>query len=548
MLEELVLPDASRLHFESYAIEGETLLFTLTTTRTEAICPYCGTRSQRVNDRYRRKPADLPCFGYEVRLDLIIRRFFCENQDCRRATFAERLPTVIAPYARRTNRLAELQRNVAYEVGGELGERLFMLLKMNISADTVLRLIRGIEDNTVHTPRVLSVDDWALSKGQTYGTILVDLELQQVIDLLPDRSAEVLSTWLKAHPGVEIISRDRGNDYIKGATEGAPNAVQVADRWHLLKNLKDALIRLLERKIACLRTIAEKMGLSQPAPKDRLDASTDDEVPQLTLAEQDKQARRAKRRTRYEQVMQLHNQGFSNRQIVRHLGMGPRTVAKYIAADSCPMYPQGRKRPSKLDPYLPYLHERWEAGHRNASQLWREIRQLEFSGSRGLVAIWAAEQRKSMGLNPVRKTILPRTHQRSLSPSQAVWLFLKTKDNLSLDEQDMLQKLVEADAQLAQAYTLAQGFGRMVRERRAASLNSWFDAVARSDVSPLKRFANHLLQDLAAVIAGLSLPWSQGQTEGQVNRLKLIKRQMYGRANFDLLRKRVLPMPSPAPS
>ena len=228
--------------------------------------------------------------------------------------------------------------------------------------------------------------------------------------------------------------------------------------------------------------------------------------------------------------------------------MGPRTVAKYIAADSVRCIPRGVNDQASSDPYLPYLHERWEAGHRNASQLWREIRQLDFSGSRGLVAIWAAERRKSLGLKPPQKPILPRTHHRSLSPSQAVWLFLKTKDNLSLDERNMLQKLIEADAQLAQAYTLAQGFGRMVRERQAARLNSWFDAVARSDVSPLKRFAKHLLQDLAAVIAGLSLPWSQGQTEGQVNRLKLIKRQMYGRANFDLLRKRVLPMPSPAPS
>lgn len=339
MLEELVLPDATCLRFEGYAIEKKVLVFTLATTQAEAVCPYCGTRSQRVHDRYRRKPADLPCFGFAVRLDLIVRRFFCENHVCAYTTFAERLPTVIAPYARRTNRLAEVQQNVAYEVGGELGERLFTLLQMNISADTALRLIRGLEERVVHTPRVLGVDDWALSKGQTYGTILVDLELQRVIDLLPERSAEVLSTWLQAHPGVEIVSRDRGNDYIKGASEGAPDAVQVADRWHLLKNLKDALLRLLERKITCLRALSERARPPATNPQSELEAAPDLEMSALTLADQDKQARQAKRQARHDQVMQLHNQGFSNRQIVRYLCLSSenrlsRTLCDDFAAKS----------------------------------------------------------------------------------------------------------------------------------------------------------------------------------------------------------------------
>jgi transposase len=227
--------------------------------------------------------------------------------------------------------------------------------------------------------------------------------------------------------------------------------------------------------------------------------------------------------------------------------MTPQTVAKYIGADTCPMYPEGRTRPGKLDAYLPYLHERWDAGCRNASQLWREICALKFTGSRGLVAIWAAKQRTLVGLRPARPTAQRRSCRRPLTPSRAVWLFLRTKADLSANELETLQHLVQTDAQLAQAYALAQDFCSMVRDRRSASLTPWLAAVARSDIGSLKRFASGLGQDLVAVKTGLSLPWSNGQTEGQINRLKLIKRQMYGRANFDLLRKRVLPRPHLAP-
>jgi transposase len=294
VLDELLLPDASCLRLEGYAVHGETLVFSLSTTQQEAICPYCQTPSQRQNGSYERKPADLPCLDYQVRLDLTVRRFFCENSACGHVTFAQRLPTVVAPYARRTKRLAETQQGVAYECGGELGARLLTLVRMNTSADTVLRLIRGAPEVPVATPRVLGVDDWALRKGQTYGTILVDLELRQVIELLPERSAEVLTTWLKDHPGVEIISRDRGADYIKGITEGAPSAVQVADRWHLLQNLKDALVRLLERKVACLRTITEAAQQVTAGHEGDLDVDPSPEPSKLTLGEQDKQARRAR--------------------------------------------------------------------------------------------------------------------------------------------------------------------------------------------------------------------------------------------------------------
>lgn len=232
--------------------------------------------------------------------------------------------------------------------------------------------------------------------------------------------------------------------------------------------------------------------------------------------------------------------------IARQLEMSRRTVRKYLEADACPLYPEGRHSLSQLTPYLAYLQQRWQVGCHNASKLWREICALGFKGSRGLVAIWGARERK----------LLPATHQalhsdsapaspplKKVSPwasSRAVWLLLKLPEDLKPEEQQALDRMKLAEEKVTDAYTLTQTFLRLVRERLANELSPWFEAVAASKITALKRFVHGLQQDLAAVTAALTLPWSNGQTEGQVNRLKLIKRKMYGRASFDLLRKRVL--------
>jgi transposase len=214
----------------------------------DAACPVCQHRAQRVHSQYWRTAADLPLGGLSVRLHLLVRRYFCDNEACKRKTFAERLPEFLPAYARRTQRLAAQQRQVGLSLGGQGGARLLGSLAMTTSADTVLRLVKKVPAQPASTPRVLGVDDWAWAKGQRYGTISVDLEQHRVVDLLPDRSTETLAAWLRAHPGIKVISRDRALEYIKGIEQGAPDAVQVADRWHLLRNLADALIRLLDRQ------------------------------------------------------------------------------------------------------------------------------------------------------------------------------------------------------------------------------------------------------------------------------------------------------------
>jgi len=244
MLQEILLPKESQLRLASIELNGQMIVISVASTNQQENCPHCQKVSSRIHSHYRRHPADLPLAGHTVRLEISVKRFFGFNDDCQCTTFAERMPELLKPYARRTNRLLQNQLQAAFVLGGEASARLLTLMGVPVSGDTLLRLIRQTPEAEVKTPRVLGVDDWAKRKGQDYGTLLVDLENRQPVDLLLERSVASLAEWLKAHPGVEIISRDRGTEYIKGATEGAPDAIQVADRWHLLKNLREALQRL----------------------------------------------------------------------------------------------------------------------------------------------------------------------------------------------------------------------------------------------------------------------------------------------------------------
>ena len=271
MLTDVLFPDELQLRVDDVEMENETMSISVTSTNGQSICPHCQTISERIHSIYNRHPADLPIVGYTVRLAMTVHRFFCDNSDCDAKTFTERIPAFIQHYARRTNRLAGKQQNVALEAGGASGQRVLTILDMPVSSDTLIRLVRNEPEPDVDTPRVLGVDEWSKRKGQSYGTILVDLEAHQPVDLLPDKSAESFAKWLKEHPGIEIISRDRDKEYAKGATEGAPEAIQVADRWHLLTNLRDALKGFLESHRACLKAAAaEPMDESHECNQEKI--------------------------------------------------------------------------------------------------------------------------------------------------------------------------------------------------------------------------------------------------------------------------------------
>ena len=554
---EYLFPEKTKLMICDVQVQAEKVDIYAHRSSIYEACPDCQQQSAKIHSHYQRHPYDLPCLGYRVQLHLQVRRFFCKVKKCKRKTFAETFPELVGYRARRTQRLCQQQLEIAFAVSSEAGNRLLPVLAMPLSGDTLIRDIRAVPEEEVTTPRVLGIDDWAKKRGQTYGTIMVDLESRQPIDVLNSTEIEDVADWLKLHPGIEIISRDRGLAYIKAATLGAPEAQQVADRWHLLKNLREAVETMLNKKPAVLAAAGqinqnneienvETAVLTESSGEE----TTNTSVAQcMTKVEQDKAARHARRQARYDLVNQLYQEGYSLNAIEKHLEMSWRTVRKYVEAESCPQYPTGRFRPSKLDPWLPYLEERWQAGYTNATQLWREIDAQGFPGSRNLVSRWAAKERKLLPKETQYSRQQPQEVQPKLnkqtrpipwSASRASWILVKERSLLDDREKAALSRMEAADAQVKVIAHLAERFVTMVKQQKVEKLQQWLNDAVATGVRSFISLANGLRQDFAAVSNGLSLIWSSGQVEGQINRLKNIKRMMYGRANFDLLRKRVL--------
>jgi transposase len=364
------------------------------------------------------------------------------------------------------------------------------------------------------------------------------------VDLLPERSADSFARWLKAHPGVEVISQDRGDEYIKGANRGVPQAVQVADRWHLLLNLREALMRAIDRHHAHVLEAAKAVAASQepeplPANASRSEPAEGRLPPDHRTAQS--RQRRARRLERYQRVVELHEQGVSLRGIARRMGMHRATVRHWLRAGSFPER-AGRRVTSRTDRFLSYLRRRWDEGYHNAAQLTREIQAMGFGGTavmvRRRVARWRRGER-TQGRRPATRRHAPSVGRPS-SRRVSCWL-LKEPAEREPEEQALVQALGDRSAELKTSAELAREFAGMVRQRQAGEWDNWVTEAREPGVArELSGFAEGLKQDEAAAKAALSLEWSNGQVEGQINRLKLVKRQMYGRAAFDLLRRRFL--------
>jgi len=320
-----LMPRALGLRLERLVLEDGKLDLWLQTSCPTAACPACGQAAQRVHSRYQRRLADLPWRGRVVRLLLRVRRFFCDRSACPRRIFAERLPTLASPRARCTSELTVAHRELGFALGGEAGARLARCLSMPTSPDTLLRRIHSTPQPTAPAARVLGIDDWALRKGQRYGTIVVDLERGRILDLLEGRDGTALTVWLQEHPGVEIIARDRWAAYAQAATAGAPGARQVADRWHLLKNLREVVERLLTRHSSEVRVALQQAPEAVTEPSQPAESPSEPAhqlpVSQTSVAgwrrhprTQAQQARRQERMRQYQRVKNLHAEGQSQRQ------------------------------------------------------------------------------------------------------------------------------------------------------------------------------------------------------------------------------------------
>lgn len=532
-----LLPHAPGLLLEDVLQVDQALLIVLRSTSPTAVCPGCQQPSMYIHSHYERRPTDLPWGGTPLRLLLRVRKFLCPTLACPRRIFTERLPGVIAPSARSTSRLTDLLRAIAFALGGEAGARLARQVGVSVSPATLINLIRRAPLPVHAAPHALGVDDWAQRKGIRYGTALVDLERHRLIDLLPDRTAETLAQWRAPHDGIAIIARDRRGAYATGARQGAPEAVQVADRWHLLANWHEAIERVFNRYRSALKQIA----IPKPFPPKQPAAKM---LPPKSVNRRRKYAeeRRAhvwsERLALYTLIRERHAKGEYLTTIARDLKLNYKTARKYALADECPTPKAYPPRQRLLTPYEPYLRARWAEGCHNGKQLYREIVAHGFRGTRPLVATFVAQLRRAERAGMAGEPTT--TGGDSLTPHTAAMLLLRRPERCSDGERAVIAQLRACHPDVATTIAFTERFTAIVRERRGEELSQWLVDAQASAIREIGQFAVKLRQDEAAVRAGCTLAWSNGQTEGQVTRLKLLKRQMYGRAKFDLLRQRAL--------
>jgi transposase len=512
---------------------------------TSALCPACGTPSRRVHGSYWRSLSDVACFGRATVLLVRVRRWRCAALACPRRTFTEPLPGIAWARARQTERLRAVHRSIGLALGGNPGSRHAAAMGVPISRTTLLRRVRTGTTTPVFPVTVLGVDDWAWRKGHRYGTILCDLERRRVIDLLPDRSADTLAGWLAAHRGVSVVVRDRAGAYADGAARGAPDAKQTADRWHLLRNSSEALRGVLEHHHRDLRQAVRTAALPMepPTPEDTTvlepAASPEPEL-RLRTSERRSRAAQARRDARFAEAVRLREQGLSIRAVARTLGVERKTVRRWLRAGHAPTWRHADGGISILDPHRAWLEERWQAGCRNTAALWRELKGRGFPGQYSTVREWGTRRRRqdpAVELAGTSRTSRPLKAPEPPTPRRAARLLTGEFAQLSDEDRRFVIALRERSSTIATAADLIGRFASMVKDKTPAALDRW---LREAEASALATFAAGLRRDEDAVRAALTEPWSNGQVEGQVNRLKVVKREMYGRAGFDLLRARVL--------
>lgn len=504
-----LVPDG--LSVEKVVCEGGATEILARSRRADGWCPTCGTVSSKVHSHYRRCPADLPLGGRVVRLTLQARRFVCVQAECPQRIFAERFDDrIVSPWARRTARLEQLVLHLGLALGGRPGARFAERLMTPVSNDTLLRSVRRRGRAEFPAPRVIGIDDWAWRRNHRYGTIICDLERRRPIRLLSDRESATARHWLEQHRQIEIVSRDRGGGYGLAVTQALPHAVQVADRWHLMENASQSL---LDAARASMREIRTAIGSSVINPE------------LLTAAERI-QYEGFLRRQEANAVIHAHSEaGLSMREIVRRTGHSRGFVRSVLRGQRQDVF---RTRESSLEAWLPSLDARWSAGWRNGAALWRALRSEGFEGSLRVVTEWATRRRRAEKAESLHRAPSARTVVRLLTVEP---------DTLSRAETVTVAAIEKGVPQLVEARNTVVAFHAMLRQRAVDALDDW---VTKARLTLISSFAKGVARDIDAVRAAVATPWSNGQTEGQITKLKLVKRQMYGRAKLDLLEARLL--------
>lgn len=492
-------------------------------------CPDCLIPSKKLHSYYSRKFRDLPTFGKSSNIYLQSRKYRCLTPECERKIFTERFEDHFEPCKRRTKRLDEKLLTTALEMGGRPAERLCNTLSMPVSDSTLLRLIHKTPLPCLGQLKAVGVDDWAYKKRDRYGSILVNLDTGKVVDLLPDREEKTLISWLQEQPSIEVITRDRYGKYMRGATKGAPQAIQVTDRWHLLKNLGEAVKRIMVREYTRLskavapKTVEQPLMIPKTLPTKKL-AATDGVIKQ-----------------RFDEMKKLQAKGLSNNKIAKTLGMHKDTVRKYLSVEVLMRKSYGER--GMIETHFEYIKERME---RNPSiqlkTLWVELKQKGYSGAYSTLSEALTYYDIRVG-KKARQTKLPQHAGSFFKPSAAAMAFLAPESKLSNTQKKLISRLCQSSAELKRTMALVKKFRSLIETKAGNELNTWITEAKHSLIAELKGFATGLLSDLQSIENAINLHWSNGPVEGNVNKLKTIKRQMYGRASFNLLRKRLVLAP-----
>ena len=498
--------------------------------RKTAQCPECFKRSDSVHSCRRRRIQHLPCSGQTLWLVFSVRHWYCRNPACSRKIFAESLAPFAGSHQQSSQALQNLQRQLGLIAGGEAGKRAATAAGLRCSADTLLRRVINTPETKQSGAPHVGIDEWAWHRGHCCGMLIVNLDTHRPLVLLPGRDQRTLATWFRKYPEIQVVSRDRSGVYATAAREGAPQARQVADRWHLLKNIGDAPERMMYRHIPLIRLVASELSPKKsPDPEPSVPAAS------LRRPERLKQQTRKKRHQRWTEVMALHNKGCSFREISRITGLSRVTVSRWVGSGT---FPEMSTRPPKrglLDPWREWLKEQRESGNYNASRIWREMVARGFTGSETIVRDAVAKWRK--GWNPPVTTAVRLPSVSRVSRWLMPWRITRDEENYA---SRFISLMCEKEPELKIAQQLALEFYRILKTQNKSQLSSWFTRVHESGSAEFRRVAAGMEADAAAICEAISSHWSNGVVEGHVNRLKMLKRQMYGRAGFELLRQRVM--------
>lgn len=498
--------------------------------RKTAQCPECFKRSDSVHSCRRRRIQHLPCSGQTLWLVFSVRHWYCRNPACSRKIFAESFAPFAGSHQQFSQALQNLQRQLGLIAGGEAGKRAATAAGLRYSADTLLRRVINTPETKQSGALHVGIDEWAWHRGHCCGMLIVNLDTHRPLVLLPGRDQRTLATWFRKYPEIQVVSRDRSGVYATAAREGASQARQVADRWHLLKNIGDEPERMMYRHIPLIRLVASELSPKKsPEPELSVPAAS------LRRPERLKQQTRKKRHQRWTEVMALYNKGCSFREISRITGLSRVTVSRWVRSGT---FPEMSTRPPKrglLDPWREWLKEQREIGKYNASRIWREMVARGVTGSETIVRDAVAKWRKGW-IPPITTAARPPSVSR-VSRWLMPWRIIRGEENYA---SRFISLMCEKEPELKIAQQLVLKFYRILKTQNKSQLSSWFTRVHESGSAELQRVAAGMEADAAAICEAISSRWSNGVVEGHINRLKMLKRQMYGRAGFELLRQRVM--------